>query len=73
MKIHERDSFGFFQIIADLGGVHEFFLVTISMMLGPISHYSFINKAAKKLFYARTYSRDLFTDRGSDCETKKFV
>ena len=52
--MHERETFGLFSIIGDLGGVHEIFLVSISLLLGPISHHSFIIKAAKKLFYART-------------------
>ena len=70
--MHERETFGLFAIIGDLGGVHEIFLVTISMILGPIAHHSFIVKTAKNLFYARTISKDIFHNHGPDSRTQKF-
>ena len=34
-------------------------------MIGPIAHFSFIMKSAKKLFYARTFDPTIF----KECDT----
>ena len=57
-------------IIGELGGVHEIILIGISLMIGPIAHFSFIMKSAKHLFYARTFDSNIFSECGT-CKVNK--
>ena len=46
--------------MGELGGVIEIFIVTFGLFLGPISYFSFILKATKELFLARTDDINMF-------------
>lgn len=51
---HSRKSYMFFDLLGDLGGVRELFIISFGIFLLPISEHSFVMKAAKYLFFART-------------------
>ena len=53
-KQHQRKSYMFFSLLGDLGGVRELIVLSFGILLLPISEHSFIMKAAKFLFFART-------------------
>ena len=57
---HQRKIYGFFDLIGDLGGVLELILVLFGIVVSPIANYSFIMKAADKLFYGRTSKEQVF-------------
>jgi hypothetical protein len=44
----------FFDLLGDLGGVRELAIICFGIFLMPIAEHSFIMKAAKYLFFART-------------------
>ena len=52
--------YNYFDLLGDLGGVTEIILLVFGFFLLPISKHSFILKATKKLFLARTKRDDLF-------------
>ena len=53
---HERSVYTFMDLIGDLGGVHEIFVIFLSIFLGPVSEFSFITKILGKLYLAKTSS-----------------
>ena len=53
-NMNERKIYNFFDLLGDLGGVSEIVFLVFSFFLLPISRHSFIVKATKKLFLART-------------------
>ena len=57
---HKREIFNAIDLIGELGGVIEIFIITFSVFLGPISYFSFILKATKALFLARTDDQQMF-------------
>ena len=58
--IHERAVYGSLDLLGDLGGVTEIIMIVFGFFLNPISEHSFILKAAKKMFTARTKEQQLF-------------
>ena len=57
---HKREIFNAIDLVGELGGVIEIFIITFSVFLGPISYFSFILKATKALFLARTDDHQMF-------------
>ena len=60
--IHERAVYGSLDLLGDLGGVTEIIMLLFGFFLFPISEHSFILKAAKKMFMARTTDKGLFIE-----------
>jgi hypothetical protein len=69
---HSRQKYGLFDLLGDLGGVTEVIMIFFGFFLYPISEHSFVIKAAKKLFYARTYRDDIFVPK-DDPRAEKFI
>lgn len=65
---HERSIYGWIDLLGDLGGVTEVIMICFGFFLFPISEHSYILKASKKLFFARTKDSAMFL---SDQEKKK--
>jgi len=59
--------------LGDLGGVTEVLMIMLGSFLYPISEFSFILAATKKLFYARTASEDLLSESDSVENRKKII
>ena len=57
---YSRRIYGWFDLLGDLGGITEVFILTFTYFFAPISEHKFIVNASKKLFKARTKSNDLF-------------
>jgi hypothetical protein len=57
---HRREVYNLLDVIGDLGGVVEVFLFIFGIVLYPISKMSFIFKATKMLFHARTSDINMF-------------
>jgi hypothetical protein len=57
---YEREVFNIFDLIGELGGVIEVFIVVFGVFFYPISNHSFLIKASQMLFYARTEDKELF-------------
>ena len=51
---HVREVFTLFDLVGDLGGVIEVLIITLGILLYPISEHSFLLSASKLLFKART-------------------
>lgn len=60
---HSRRKYGLFDLLGDLGGVTEVIMIFFGFIFYPISEHSFVIKAAKKLFYARTTRNDVFVQK----------
>lgn len=58
--LNSRQRYDVLRFFSDIGGVFEIFLVLAGIFVFPYSEYSFILKAGKKLFQAKTKNRDLF-------------
>jgi hypothetical protein len=59
---HSRKVFGWFDLLGKLGGITNVMMILFGFFLFPISEHSFVLKAAKKLFIARTKKKDLFKE-----------
>ena len=57
---HKRKIFGWFGLLGKLGGITNIFMILLGGIMGPISEHSFILKASKKLFIARTKDSQIF-------------
>ena len=68
---HERTVYGILDLLGDLGGVTEVFMIFFSFLLMPISYHSFTMKAMKKLYIARTRDEDLFKKPNDKIKSKK--
>ena len=51
---HRREAYNSLDLIGDLGGAMEVFIVVFGLFITPISKFAFILKATKMLFHART-------------------
>ena len=60
---HSRKVYALFDILGDLGGVIEVIMIVFGFIFFPISEHSYIIRASKKLFYARTQDENLFRKR----------
>jgi hypothetical protein len=68
---HERAIYGLLDLLGDLGGVTEVMMIVFSFLLLPISEHSYIVKAMKKLYIARTRDEDLFMKPKEKPKAKK--
>ena len=59
-SVHRRRVYSIFDFLGDLGGVIEIILLVFGMFLLPIAKHSFILKATKKLYLARTKEESIF-------------
>ena len=57
---HERKIYTFIDILRDLGGVIRGVALVCAFILKPIAEHSFVMKATKRLFTARTTNDNLF-------------
>ena len=57
---HARNAYMLFDLIGDLGGVKELIILSFGWFLFPMSEHSFVMKAAKHLFLARTSDKQIF-------------
>ena len=57
---HSRRVFGWFDLLGKLGGITHVMMIIFGVFLFPISEHSFVLKAAKKLWIARTKDPNLF-------------
>lgn len=57
---HERAIYSLLDLLGDLGGVTEVMMIVFCFIILPISEHSFVVKAMKKLYIARTKDSDLF-------------
>jgi hypothetical protein len=57
---YSRRIYGWFDLLGDLGGVTDVFVLIFTYFFAPISEFNFILEASKKLFMARTKTDDLF-------------
>jgi hypothetical protein len=57
-----RTIFGWFDLLGKLGGITNVMMLLFGFFLFGISEHSFILKASKKLFIARTKDETLFKD-----------
>jgi hypothetical protein len=57
---NKRQIFGWFDLLGKLGGITNVMMLLFGFFLFGISEHSFILKASKKLFIARTADKDLF-------------
>lgn len=59
-KSHERQVYGFIDLLGDLGGILEVIMVVTGGLIMPISEHHYILQAAKRIFMARTSDPTLF-------------
>ena len=57
---HSRAVYNFLDLLGDLGGLTEVFMLIVGFFVAPISEHNFIMKAARRLFIAKTKRDDLF-------------
>lgn len=68
---NERSIYNFLDLLGDLGGLTECFMLVFGFFLFPISEHSFLLQATKKLFFAKTDDDQLllkpnFYEEGED-------
>ena len=68
---HSRAIYSFLDLLGDLGGVTEVMMIVFSFFLYPISEHSFVVKAMKKLFIARTRENGIFMEPKAKVKPKK--
>jgi len=51
---HEREVYNAIDLIGEMGGVIEIFVIVFGLIIYPVSKQSFILKASSLLFKART-------------------
>ena len=57
---HSRKIFGWFDLLGRLGGITNVMMILFGAFLFPIAEHSFVLKAAKKLWIARTRDPNMF-------------
>lgn len=62
--IHTREGYDLFGLLGDLGGITQIFYLIFGILLYPVSEHSFVVKALKKLYYARTRDNEIFKSDG---------
>ena len=55
--------YGVLDLLGDLGGVSEIFMLVIGFFLAPISQHVFHKKAIKQLYFAKSKKKDIFQNR----------
>ena len=59
---HSRQTYNFFDLLSDLGGVMEVIMLIASVMIIPISEHAFVVRAITKMYYAKS-KEDVFFDK----------
>jgi len=57
---HKRVVFGWMNLLGALGGITNVIMILFNGIIKPINEHSFVLKAAKKLYFARTKKDNLF-------------
>ena len=57
---HSRTVYNILDLLGDLGGLTEVFLLVVGYFINPIAEHNFTLKAARRLFIAKTKKDDLF-------------
>jgi len=57
---HSRRVFGWFDLLGRLGGITNVMMILFGIFVYPISEHSYILKAAKKLFIAKSKDPNMF-------------
>jgi len=57
---YTRTAYNILDLLGDTGGIFEVVMLLFGWLMFPISEYSFILKAAKRLFLARTTDHEMF-------------
>ena len=73
---HKRTTYNLLDLLSDLGGVTEVFMMVIGFFLVPIAEHSFMINAVKGTYLAKTRQENLFEekDRYHDFQChKKYV
>lgn len=70
IQIHEREAYSILDLVGDLGGVIELFVFSIGCFVGPIAFHSYILKATKFIFLARTKDKDMFVEPKDEYNNK---
>jgi hypothetical protein len=60
ITFNKRKIFGWFDLLGKLGGITNVMMLLFGWILFGVSEHSFVLKAAKKLFLARTKDNNLF-------------
>ena len=68
---HQRKIYNLLDLLGDLGGVTEVIMICFGIFIYPISEHSFVIKALKKVYMAKTNDRDLFEDKYAKEEFRK--
>ena len=58
--IHQREVYGWLDVLGDIGGVTEMMGIIVGFFLLPFSYHNFIIKASYNLFFAKTKDDTLF-------------
>lgn len=59
--IHERTVYNFLDLLGDIGGLMEIFVLIFGVFLFPLSTFSFTLKAFEKLYLIRTNQSNLIS------------
>lgn len=60
LAAQERQVYMFLDLLGDLGGLTEIFMVTFGFFIIPIAEHSYSTQAVKRLFLAKTDDENLF-------------
>jgi hypothetical protein len=60
VTVSKRVIFGWFDLLGKLGGITNVMMLLFGFFIYPLSEHSYILKASKKLFIARTRDERLF-------------
>jgi hypothetical protein len=61
--IHKRTTYNLLDLMSDLGGVMELFLLIVGYFIAPVSEHSFIMKAIRMVYMAKTKDTKIFCDK----------
>jgi hypothetical protein len=62
IAINKRVIFGWFNLLGKLGGITNVMMLLFGFVLFSISEHSYVLKASKKLFIARSRNPNLFKE-----------
>ena len=58
---HSRHSYALFDLFGDFGGLMEIFFIIGGLVTSKYAEHSFLLKAFRKLYFARTKHKDIFS------------
>ena len=70
---HKRKIYDIVALLGDLGGVTEVIMLTMGMLLFPISESSYNMMSTKRMFIARTKNDELFDEATEEKKKKWFL